>query len=114
MDRNAGEGEYPVGLRVPRGVSSHDWVVPFEIFGENIGVQENLGHRLESKQRFRGPTSFLVGKRDNFVKQGGIFLTAEQAKSLCENSRRGALRAGAGRFPGDKHFAHNRVNRYTS
>lgn len=76
MDGNAGKGEGSVLTGIAGGVTSNNFVMSLQVFGEDVCIQENLGN-LESGRRAAGTASFLISELDHFVQQRGIFRAAK-------------------------------------
>ena len=77
MHRDAGKGENAILPRVVRGASDHDSIMALEVFGKDIGIEQNLGHALERRNRTGWTASLFVSRADNFVKQSRIIRAAE-------------------------------------
>lgn len=85
MHGDAGESEHAMLPCVLGGAANDSRVVPFEAFGEDVGIKKSFQHPLEGGGLARRAASFLVGDMDNFIDQRCILGTAEQPKSLFEN-----------------------------
>ena len=77
MHGDAGESECAVLSRVISGAANNNAVMPFEVFGEDVRIEESLGHPLQRGGRARRAASFLVSDMDNLIDQCGIVRTAE-------------------------------------
>jgi len=74
---DAGEREYAVLPRVVGGSPDNDPVIPFKVFGKDIGIEQSFRHPLERGRRAGRATSFFVGDMDNLIDQGRIIRAAE-------------------------------------
>jgi len=77
MHRDAGESEYAVLACVVGSTSNDIAVMPFEVFGKDMCIEESFGHPLEHERRTAWASSFFVGDMDDFVNQGGVVRTTE-------------------------------------
>jgi hypothetical protein len=77
VNGDACEGENAVLLGVAGRMANHGRMVALEVFGKDVCVQDGFDHRSERGHRFRWPSSFLVGDRDNLIKQRRILWTTE-------------------------------------
>src|ERR1019366_9628450 len=63
------------------GVIGYGLVVPLEVLGKDVGIQQGLGHRSEHAGRTGRAASFLIGESDNFIQQSSVFRAAKEAQT---------------------------------
>ena len=98
MDCNAGKSEDPMLADIAGGMTSHNFVMPLQVLGEDVCIQQNLGH-LECGRWAVGTAAFLISELDDLVQQRGVFRAAKQPKPLLKDRCVGSVHAcwdGAG------------------
>jgi hypothetical protein len=77
MHSHTGESEYAVLTGVVGDAANKVPVMPLEIFGEDVGIEEGFGPSLQRGRRTGRAASFLVSNMDNFINQRRIVRAAE-------------------------------------
>lgn len=92
MDCDTGKSEGPVLASIAGCVTNNYFVMPLQVLGEDIRIQEKLGY-LERVGRTAGTAPLRISEVNHFVQQLGIFRTAKQPKPLFKDRCFGLVHA---------------------